>query len=57
MHTGRSANPSRVAARSAAIVSMSRGLVRVQLGTITAERAATLDGFADRPVCIDGQFA
>jgi len=36
---------------------MSRGLVRVQLGTITAERAATLAAFADRPVCIDGEFA
>jgi hypothetical protein len=42
---------------SPAIVSMSRGLVRVQLGTITAERAATLDAFADRRVCIDGEFA
>ena len=42
---------------SPAIVSMSRGLVRVQLGTITAERAAPLDAFADRPVCIDGEFA
>lgn len=42
---------------SPAIVSMSRGLVRVQLGTITAERAATLDAFAGRRVCIDGEFA
>lgn len=42
---------------SPAIVSMSRGLVRVQLGTITAERAELLDAFADRRVCIDGEFA
>jgi hypothetical protein len=42
---------------SPAVVSMSRGLVRVQLETITEERAATLDAFADQRVCIDGQFA
>lgn len=39
------------------IVSISRGQVRVQLGTITEERAATLDAFAGRRVCIDGEFA
>jgi hypothetical protein len=42
---------------SPAIVSMSIGQVRVQLGTVTEERAATLDAFAERRVCIDGQFA
>jgi len=40
-----------------AIVSISRGQVRVQLGTITPERAATLDAFTGRRVCIDGDFA
>lgn len=40
-----------------AVVSISRGVVRVQLGTVTEERAAVLDGFADRRVCLDGEFA
>jgi hypothetical protein len=41
---------------SPAVVSTSRGQVRVQLGTITDDRAATLDAFADQRVCIDGEF-
>ena len=40
-----------------AIVSISRGVVRVQLGSITEERAAVLDGFAERRVCLDGELA
>ena len=39
-----------------AIASVSRGVVRVQLGTITEERVAPLAPFADRRVCIDGEF-
>lgn len=40
-----------------AVVSISRGVVRVQLDTVTEERAALLDGFAERRVCLDGEFA
>ena len=35
-------------------VSMSRGVVRVELGEITAERVRVLSEFADDPVCIIG---
>lgn len=40
-----------------AVVSISRGVVRVQLEAVTEERAALLDGFAERRVCLDGEFA
>ncbi len=33
-------------------VSMSRGVVRVELGQVTAERVAALAAFADDPVCL-----
>ena len=39
-----------------AIASVSRGQVRVQLGTITEARAAAVGPFAGRRVCIDGEF-
>ena len=42
---------------SPAVVSISRGVVRVQLGEITEDRAAGLDRFAGQRVCIDGAFA
>lgn len=35
------------------LVSMSRGLVRVQLGELTDDRVAALTDFGDDPVCID----
>lgn len=40
-----------------ATVSMSRGLVRVDLGQITDEGASALESFAGERVCIDGEFA
>jgi hypothetical protein len=39
------------------VVSVSRGVVRVQLGEITEERVAPLAPFAERRVCLDGEFA